>query len=114
MVTKHAAFRINDLDEFLLAVRADAPPEKWSDLKYVFWHQGGSICRGRGTRLKRSSPSFARSTSWSLRARTSRTASDMRGSTAQNGRGSLVSWRPDRSRSLPSRSPTKLLGWPGP
>ena len=34
--TKHAAFRINYLDEFLPAVRADAPPEKWSDLKYVF------------------------------------------------------------------------------
>ncbi len=35
----------------------DPPSLKWSDLKYVFWHQGGPICRGGDTRLKRSSPS---------------------------------------------------------
>jgi hypothetical protein len=51
------------------------PPLKWSDVKYVFWHQGGPICRGRGTRLKRSSRSCGRSKSWSRRARTSLTLS---------------------------------------
>ena len=31
------------------ALAGDRSPEKWSDLKYVFWHQGGPICRGRST-----------------------------------------------------------------
>jgi len=53
----------------------DPPPLKWSDLNYVFWHQGGPICRGRDTRLKRSSRSCGRSTSWFRRARRSRTPS---------------------------------------
>jgi Sigma-70, region 4 len=35
----------------------DPPPLKWSDLKYVFWHQGGPICRGRSISLKRLSRS---------------------------------------------------------
>ena len=35
----------------------DPPSMKWSDLKYVFWHQGGPICRGGDTSPKRSSPS---------------------------------------------------------
>ncbi len=30
---------------------------KWSDLKYVCWHQGGPIYRGRDTSLRRLSPS---------------------------------------------------------
>ena len=25
----------------------DPPPLKWSDLNYVFWHEGGPRCRGR-------------------------------------------------------------------
>ena len=53
----------------------DPPPLKWSDLNYVFWHQGGPICRGRDTHLKRLSRSCGRSMSWSLRARTSPTRS---------------------------------------
>ena len=28
----------------------DPPSLKWSDLKYVFWHEGGPLCRGRGTK----------------------------------------------------------------
>ena len=36
---------------------SDPPSMKWSDLKYVFWHQGGPICRGGDTSPKRSSPS---------------------------------------------------------
>jgi hypothetical protein len=35
----------------------DPPSLKWSDLKYVFWHQGGPICRGGDTSLKRLLPS---------------------------------------------------------
>ena len=35
----------------------EPPPLKWSDLKYVFWHQGGPKCRGSVTSLKRLSPS---------------------------------------------------------
>jgi len=35
----------------------EAPSKKWSALKYVFWHQGGPICRGRSTSLKRLSRS---------------------------------------------------------
>ncbi|MGA8694975.1 MAG: aminotransferase class III-fold pyridoxal phosphate-dependent enzyme [Xanthobacteraceae bacterium] len=35
----------------------DPPSLKWSDLKYVFWHQGGPKCRGSVTSLKRLSPS---------------------------------------------------------
>ena len=31
----------------LLRAYADPPPLKWSDLKYVFWHQGGLLCRRR-------------------------------------------------------------------
>jgi hypothetical protein len=27
----------------------DPPPLKWSDLKYVFWHQGGLLCGRNGT-----------------------------------------------------------------
>ena len=36
---------------------SEAPSKKWSALKYVFWHQGGPICRGRSTSLKRLSRS---------------------------------------------------------
>ena len=43
----------------------EPPPLKWSDLKYVFWHQGGPICRGRDTSLKRSSRSCGRWMCWS-------------------------------------------------
>src|SRR5215470_3580477 len=39
---------------------ADPPPMKWSDLRYVFWQQGGPRCRGRATSLKRSWRSYAR------------------------------------------------------
>jgi hypothetical protein len=46
----------------------DRPPQKWSDLKYVFWHQGGPICRGSVTSLKRLSRSCGRSMCWSRRA----------------------------------------------
>jgi type III restriction enzyme len=35
----------------------DPPSLKWSDLKYVIWHQGGPICRGSATSLRRSLPS---------------------------------------------------------
>ena len=42
---------------------------KWSDLKYVIWHQGGPICRGRGTSLRRLSRSCGRLTFWSRKAR---------------------------------------------
>jgi predicted pyridoxine 5'-phosphate oxidase superfamily flavin-nucleotide-binding protein len=35
----------------------DPPSLKWSDLKYVFWHQGGPICRGGDSSLKRLLPS---------------------------------------------------------
>ena len=38
---------------------------KWSDLKYVIWYQGGPICRGRGTSLRRLSRSCGRLTFWS-------------------------------------------------
>src|ERR1019366_3140591 len=41
---------------------SDPPSMKWSDLKYVFWHQGGPICRGRGTSLRRLSRSCGKST----------------------------------------------------
>ena len=54
---------------------ADPPPLKWSDLKYVFWHQGGLLCRRNGTRLKRSSRSCGRSMCWSHRVRISLTRS---------------------------------------
>ena len=40
--------------------RASPPPLKWSDLRYVFWQQGGPRCRGRATSLKRSWRSYAR------------------------------------------------------
>jgi uncharacterized membrane protein YkgB len=53
----------------------DPPPLKWSDLKYVFWHQGGLLCRRNGTRLKRSSRSCGRSMCWSQRVRISLTRS---------------------------------------
>jgi len=35
----------------------DPPSLKWSDLKYVIWHQGGPICRGSATSLRKSLPS---------------------------------------------------------
>jgi signal transduction protein with GAF and PtsI domain len=35
----------------------DPPSLKWSDLKYVNWHQGGPICRGRDTSPRRLSRS---------------------------------------------------------
>jgi len=47
----------------------DPSPLEWSDLKYVFWHQGGLLCRRNGTRLKRLSRSCGRSMCWSHRAR---------------------------------------------
>src|ERR1039458_5408386 len=47
----------------------DPPSLKWSDLKYVFWHQGGPICRGRGTSLRRLSRSCGKSMFLSHRAR---------------------------------------------
>ena len=47
----------------------DPPSMKWSDLKYVIWHQGGPICRGRGTSLRRLSRSCGRLTFWSRKAR---------------------------------------------
>jgi hypothetical protein len=50
-------------------MKRDPPSMKWSDLKYVIWHQGGPICRGRGTSLKRLSRSCGRLTSWSRKAR---------------------------------------------
>ena len=40
-----------------LAEAGESPPLKWSDLRYVFWHQGGPICRGSATSPKRLSPS---------------------------------------------------------
>ena len=46
----------------------DPPSMKWSDLKYVIWHQGGPICRGRGTSLRRLSRSCGRLTFWSRKA----------------------------------------------
>ena len=37
---------------------ANEPPSlKWSDLRYVIWHQGGPICRGSDTSRKRLSRS---------------------------------------------------------
>src|SRR5215472_13130376 len=42
------------------AAAFDPPPMKWSDLRYVFWQQGGPRCRGRATSLKRSWRSCAR------------------------------------------------------
>src|ERR1039458_7147342 len=55
---------------FFLPVRVlDPPPLKWSDLKYVFWHQGGPICRERNTSLRRLSRSCGRLMSWSRKAR---------------------------------------------
>ena len=45
--------------------RTDPPSMKWSDLKHVFWHQGGPICQGRGTSLRRLSRSCGKSMSWS-------------------------------------------------
>ena len=41
-------------------------------------------------------------------------SSDMRGSTARSGSGSRASWNAGRSRSLPSRWPTRSHVWPGP
>ena len=38
----------------------EPPPLKWSDLKYVSWHQGGSERRGRDTSRKRLSRSCGR------------------------------------------------------
>jgi hypothetical protein len=49
----------------------DPPPLKWSDLKYVFWHQGGLLWRRNGTRLKRLSRSCDKWMCWSRRARIS-------------------------------------------
>src|SRR5271169_395693 len=46
--------------EVVLCISAqerDPPSLKWSDLKYVIWHQGGPICRGSVTNPRRSSPS---------------------------------------------------------
>ena len=37
----NAADSDRDKTEFLLTASHDPPPLKWSDLKYVFWHQGG-------------------------------------------------------------------------
>jgi hypothetical protein len=34
---------------------------KWSDLKYVVWHQGGPKCRGSVISLKKLSPSWDKS-----------------------------------------------------
>jgi len=53
----------------LLRLDAEPPPLKWSDLKYVFWHQGGPICRGRDTSLRRSSRSCGRWMCWSRKGR---------------------------------------------
>jgi cation:H+ antiporter len=39
------------------AASTDPPSLKWSDLKYVFWHQGGLRCRGSATSPRRSLPS---------------------------------------------------------
>src|SRR4051812_45317169 len=51
-------------------VGGDPPPLKWSDLKYVFWHEGGPKCRGSIISLKRSSRSCGRSMFLSRRDRT--------------------------------------------
>src|SRR5436305_11456095 len=48
----------------------DPPPLKWSDLKYVCWHQGGPKCRESIISLKRSSRSYGRLMCWFHRART--------------------------------------------
>ena len=56
-------------------VIVDPPPRKWSDLKYVFWHQGGPLCRGSITSLKRSSRSCVRWMFLCPKARTSLTPS---------------------------------------
>jgi hypothetical protein len=48
---------------------SEPPPLKWSTLRYGFGPQGGSRCRARGTSPRRSSPSCARWTSWSRKAR---------------------------------------------
>src|SRR6185437_1915806 len=45
----------------------DSPSMKWSDLKDVFWHQGGPINRGRSTSSRRLSRSCGRLMSWSRR-----------------------------------------------
>src|SRR6202040_2397588 len=68
---------VMSLSRFVIASaeRCDPPPLKWSDLKYVFWHQGGLLCRRNGTRLKRSSRSCGRSMCWSHRVRISLTRS---------------------------------------
>lgn len=47
----------------------DRPPQRWSDLKYVFWHQGGPRCRGRSTHPMRLSQSCDRLMCWCRRAR---------------------------------------------
>jgi hypothetical protein len=52
---------------------AESPPLKWSILRYVFGQHGGPRCRARGTSPRRSSPSCARWTSWSRKAKASPT-----------------------------------------
>ena len=46
----------------------DPPPLNWSTLKYVLRQTGGPQCPGSATSRKRSSPSCARSMSWSHKA----------------------------------------------
>jgi hypothetical protein len=53
----------------------EPPPLKWSDLSYVFWHQGGPICRGRSTNRKMSSRSCGRLMCWSRKGSAWRTPS---------------------------------------
>src|SRR5450631_3562804 len=60
-----------DAHEYLKAITraTDPPPQKWSDLRYVFGHGGGLQCRGRDTSRKRLSLNCDRLTFWSRRAR---------------------------------------------